>query len=304
MGESIPLTGSSGKPPRTELQIRVASGEPARSIIEELYRRLQIRLLTYVRKWIKNSHDAEDVVQRVFEKMLINFEAMIACEPVEAWIFTVARREAIDQLRKSGREVPAESEILGEEWLAPGSDEEATQHIDTAEQVLAHLRALAERGSISRADLHDYWQHVVMEVTQRELARDRGVTQPRVSQREKATSIKVRISLYLGQVLGTIRTPYRVAAISEHLDIFDLDPGPLKDSDRELLRRAGSAVTRGPDDVVALRREDAKAALEATTLEELHDAESVYAAAIGNPTPNCIARPCERHVSGMGGETR
>ncbi len=273
MGESIPLAGSSEEPPRTELQKRVDSGEPARSIISELYRAQQIRLLAYVRKWIKNSYDAEDVVQRVFEKMLINFEVMIAREPVEAWIFTVARNEAFDHLRRSGREVPAELEILAEEWQAPGSDQEAAQHIDTAGRVRAHLRALAGRGSISRADLHDYWQHVVMEMTQRELGTDRGVTQSRVAQKEKATSIKVRVSLYLCHVLGAVRLPYRIAAISEHLDIFDLDPGPLNDSDRELLRRAGSAVTRGMDDVVVLRREDAKAAIEPATLGELHDAE-------------------------------
>jgi DNA-directed RNA polymerase specialized sigma24 family protein len=252
----------------------------------------------------------------VFLKMQLHFDDMIRRKSVDGWIFKVAYHERANFYRKA-KESTVDPEIIGQDWSERSADEtagphEVAEHIETGEQVRAHLVVLAERGSISKADLADYWAQVVMEVTQTEVACTRGVGQPRISQRKTAVSKELRISFYLCYVLGTVRPPYRAVVIREHLDIFDLDPGPLKDVDRELLRRAGSAVSRDPDGEVVLPYEDAKAAIEnprtgpAATLEELHDAESVYAVAIGNPAPRCIARPCSGHKNsvGVGGGTR
>jgi DNA-directed RNA polymerase specialized sigma24 family protein len=314
--ESMPLAGYSEEPLRTELQKRVDNGESPRAILEELYRRLQGRLFVFLRKSMRNTADVEDVVAEVFLKMQRHFEDMIRRESVDGWILKVAYHERANFYRKA-KEWPVDPEIVGQDWAERNADQMAESHevaaqTDTGERVRAHLVVLTERGSISRADLADFWDQVVMEVPQSEVASRRGVGQPRISQRKTAVSREVRISFYLCYVLGTVRPPYRAAVIHEHLDIFDLDPGPLKDADRKLLRRAGSAVSAGPDREVVLRREDAKAAIEdprtgpAANLEELHDAESVYAVAIGNPAPHCIARPCSCHkASGaMGGETR
>jgi DNA-directed RNA polymerase specialized sigma24 family protein len=317
MDESTPLAGYSGERPRTELQKRVDNGESPRSILEELYRRLQGRLFARVRKSMRNAADAEDVVANVFLKMQQHFDAMITREPVDGWIFKVAYNEIANFYRAQPKELVVDPEIAGQDWFERIEDETAPPHevaeqIDTGERTLAHLVVLTERGSISRTDLADYWAQVVMGVAQKDLARKRGVGQPRISQRKTAVSKELCISFYLCYVLGTVRPPYRAAAIREHLDIFDLDPGPLKDADRKLLRRAGSAVSAGPDGEIELRCEDAKAAIQdprtgpVASLEELHDAESVYAVAIGNPAPRCIARPCSRHkASGAtGGEAR
>jgi RNA polymerase sigma factor (sigma-70 family) len=315
--ESIPLAGHSSEPPRTELQKRVDNGESRHAILEELYRRLQGKLSAFIRKSMRNTADAEDVVAEVFLKMHQHFDDMIKREPVDGWIFTVAYHEGITHYRKTSKVSLVDPEIAGEDWAERSADEaagppEVAEQIDTGDRVRAHLVVLAERRSISRADLADYWDQGVMGVTQTEIAARRGVTQPAINHRKKAVSGEVRISFYLCYVLGTVRPPYRVAMIRVHLDIFDLDPGPLKDADRKLLRRAGSAVSSGPDGEVVLRREHAKAAIEdprtgpVATFEELHDAESVYAVAIGNPTPQCIASPCSRHKTSraMGGETR
>lgn len=317
MDESIPLAGYSGEPPRTELQKRVDNGESPHAILEELYRRLQGKLFASVRKSVRNTADVEDVVAEVFLKMHQHFDDMIKREPVDGWIFRVAKHERVNCYRKAPKESLVDPEIAGPDWAERSADEmaeppEVAEQMDTGDRVRAHLVVLSERGSISGANLADYWDQVVMEVTQTQIADRQGVTQPLIAQRKGAVSREVRISFYLCYVLGTVRPPHRVAVIREHLDIFDLDPGPLKDADRKLLRRAGSAVSSGPDREVVLRREDAKAAIEnpktgpGASLEELHDAESVYAVAIGNPAPRCIAMPCSRHkTSGaMGGETR
>ena len=249
MDESILLAGSSGEPPRTELQQRVDNGESPRVILEELYRRLRGKLFGYVRKSMRNTADAEDVVTDVFVKMERHFDDMIARESVDGWIFTVAYHERANFYRRA-KEVPVAPEIVGEDWSDRSGDgtagpEERAEQADAGEQLRAHLLALAGRGSISRADLGDVWDQVVMKVKQKDLASEQGVTQSRIAQRKGDLSREVRISFYLCHVLGTVRPPYPVAAIREHLDILDLDPGPLKDADRKLLRRAGSAVSRG-----------------------------------------------------------
>jgi hypothetical protein len=130
--------------------------------------------------------------------------------------------------------------------------------------------------------------------------------------RKSALQRELRTSLYLCHVLGRVEPPYAEAKIRGHLDIFELEPGPLKDADRQLLRRAGSAVSRGPDGQVVLLRQDAQAAIEdpktgpVSTLDELHTAETIYATAIGNPAPHCIAAPCALHAvtGGTEGGTR
>ena len=311
VGESMPSAGIPGDPPRTVLQIRLDNGETPRAIQDELYREFQGRLLAFARKRMNNAADAEDVVDDVFAKMLKHFDDMIKREPVDGWIFLVARREIASFYRKP-KDGLVDPEIIYGDWSERIADDaaepyETAEKFDAGQQARAHLVVLTERGWISRADLQDFFDHVVMEVKQRELAEKRGVGQPRIAQRKAAVAATVRISYYLCYLLGTVRPPYREKAISEHLEIFDLNPGPLKDADRKLLRSAGSAVTAGPDgEVVVLRREDAQAAIKPADLSELHDAESVYAGALGNPTPHCIARPCSRHKPSAtaGGETR
>jgi RNA polymerase sigma factor (sigma-70 family) len=314
--ESIPPAGSSEEPPRTELQQRLDNGESPREILEDLYRRFHGKLLAFVRTLMRNAADAEDVVSEVFLKMQRRFDDVKTVKSLDGWIITVARRQCYDFYRRA-KETPVDPEIVGENWsdrsgdgqVGPG---ERAEQADAGEQLRAHVLALAERGSIGRADLGDVWNQVVMKVRQQDLADERGVTQSRIAQRKGDLLREVRISFYLCHVLGTVRPPYPAAAIHVHLDIFDLDPGPLKDADRKLLRRAGDVVVRGPGGEVVLRREDAKAAMEnpkpgpVASLAELHDAESVYAVAIGNPAPRCIASPCTQHQAsaGMGGEAR
>ena len=90
----------SGSP--TELQRRVAEGVAPRTILEELWQTM-LRLYGYGCKRLGDTSQADDFVQKVFLKMQVNFARMIAREPVEAWIFTVARNEIVDWYRSGPR---------------------------------------------------------------------------------------------------------------------------------------------------------------------------------------------------------
>src|ERR1700721_3137744 len=147
-----------------------------------------------------------------------------------------------------------------------------------------------------------YWQGIVEEVPQRTLAKEFGVTQGRISQLKSEVGQKVRVALYLSEILGLVRAPQREAEIRSHLELLDL-AAALTAADRALLRRAGGAVRRDPLGQPYLLPKDAEQAIAArpggrsASLRDLPGAESRYAAAIPNPTPHCIESPCAVHTA-------
>src|SRR5579863_5090441 len=183
---ALPDDNRPGGPP-TELQRRVAEGAEPRTILEELWQTMQARLYGYGCKRLPDTSQAEDFVQKVFLKMQVNFARMIAREPVEAWIFTVARNEIVDSYRERAKsDVPAEAALLDrdsaeESWRIP-FEEQIETRIGDIRPLYAYLRAILARGWLRDDDLRAYWQGIVEEVPQRALARQLGVTQGRISQ--------------------------------------------------------------------------------------------------------------------------
>jgi RNA polymerase sigma-70 factor (ECF subfamily) len=89
---------------------RVQAGEEG--AFAELYMTYFDRVYGYVRMVLRDVHEAEDLTQQVFLQL---FEALPAYEPrrpFAAWLFTIVRNRAIDQLRKRNRlDVTAPEEI-------------------------------------------------------------------------------------------------------------------------------------------------------------------------------------------------
>jgi RNA polymerase sigma factor (sigma-70 family) len=294
----------------TELQRRVAEGAEPRTILEELWQTMQARLYGYGCKRLGDTSQADDFVQKVFLKMQVNFARMIAREPVEAWIFTVARNEIVDWYRERAKsDVPAEAELLDrdsaeESWRIP-FEEQIETRIGEIKPLYAYLRAILARGWLRDDDLRAYWQGIVEEVPQRTLAERFGVSQGRISQLKSEVGQKVRIALYLSEILGLVKAPQREAEIRSHLELLDL-AAALTGADRALLRHAGGAARRDPLGQPYLLPKDAERAIQArsggrsASLRDLHGAESKYAAAIPNRTPHCIESPCAVHTASRG----
>jgi RNA polymerase sigma factor (sigma-70 family) len=307
MDKSFPEGDFPGESPSTELQRRVAEGEEPRMILEELWHKIQARLYGYGCKRLGDTGQADDFVQKVFLKMQLNFARMIAREPVEAWIFTVARNEIVDWYRDRAKsDVPAEAELLDrdsaqEPWAIP-FEEQIETRIGAIRPLYSYLRAIIALGWLRDNDLRAYWQGIVEEVPQRELAGQFGLSQGRISQLKSEVGQKVRIAVYLSEILGLVRAPHREAEIRSHLELLDLAVA-LAAVDRTLLRNAGAAVRRDPLDQPYLLPKDAEQAIQArpagrsASLHDLHGAESRYAAAIPNPTPRCIESPCAVHTA-------
>ena len=298
------------KPSRTELQERIDQGEQPRTILEELYREMQVPLYSLAYGSLRDVGRAEDFVQTVFLKMHLSFESMIAREPVRAWIIRVAKNALVDEYRhdltSGGGELPADFEVLEHNLVGRSWTNRFEEQVDTwvglVEPMLAYLKAIVAKGWLRSADLEAYWRGVGEGVTQRELAAEYHITQGRISQLKSQVKLHVCAALYYCEILGIVRFPHRETEIRAHLDLVEL-AASLTAQDRALLRDAGGAVRLDRLDLPVLLPEDASAAIQdpksgrEVTLHELHEAESKYAAAIPNPTPHCIQSPCPIHAA-------
>jgi RNA polymerase sigma-70 factor (ECF subfamily) len=84
------------------LVTRIQSGESAG--YADLYMRYFERVYSYFRVLLRDTHEAEDLTQQVFVRVL---EALPRYErrrqPFRAWLFTIARNLAVDHLKRSNR---------------------------------------------------------------------------------------------------------------------------------------------------------------------------------------------------------
>ncbi|MDX6652464.1 MAG: hypothetical protein QOJ38_1245 [Solirubrobacterales bacterium] len=88
-----------------------------------LYRRYFDRIFSYLRLLVNDSHQAEDLTQDVFIKLMEKIpDYRRRSEPFRAWLFTVARNQAIDRLRRSNR-LELDENGAGERAQAARSDE-------------------------------------------------------------------------------------------------------------------------------------------------------------------------------------
>ena len=145
---------------------RAQAGDEA--AIRYLYVRFKDNVYGYVLSVVKDSHEAEDVTQQVFLKLMVVIHKYQPREvPFTAWLLRVARNVALDHLRQR-RLVPCE-EVYGPADVADDAGEDRRRGLEQAlgclpeEQrnvvMLRHLVGLspgeiAERLGRSEASIH------------------------------------------------------------------------------------------------------------------------------------------------------
>lgn len=63
-------------------------------------RRERGRLLAFIRGWVADTADAEDILQDTFHELLLAYRMMRPIEQVGAWLMRVARNRIIDRFRR------------------------------------------------------------------------------------------------------------------------------------------------------------------------------------------------------------
>jgi len=72
--------------------------------ISEAFARERGRLRNFIRNWVPNEADAEDLLQDVFSELVEAERMMEPLQQVGAWLFRVARNRIIDRFRRRASE--------------------------------------------------------------------------------------------------------------------------------------------------------------------------------------------------------
>ncbi|HEV3181303.1 MAG TPA: sigma-70 family RNA polymerase sigma factor [Steroidobacteraceae bacterium] len=70
--------------------------------ISATVRRERRRLLAYIRRWIADAAEAEDILQESFYELVAAYRMMQPVEQAGAWLARVARNRIIDRFRRQG----------------------------------------------------------------------------------------------------------------------------------------------------------------------------------------------------------
>jgi RNA polymerase sigma factor (sigma-70 family) len=103
------------EPALDEIGLRLNQGEP--EALEECYRTLGPLVISYLSRYVPHA-DIEDVMQRVFYEVWRVHERYDPNQSLRGWVLGIARKRAIDQLRKrKDVVVPLDSmrEIVGDD---------------------------------------------------------------------------------------------------------------------------------------------------------------------------------------------
>jgi RNA polymerase sigma-70 factor (ECF subfamily) len=135
--------------PDRELMARIAGGD--QESLSELMRRHHQRLFRIALGYVRDAHDAQEVVQETFVKAYRNAARWDGSSEVAPWLTRIAINESIDRYRRARRRremeepMPADG-VQARQWTADGpSPERRALGRELQERLDAALSALPER---------------------------------------------------------------------------------------------------------------------------------------------------------------
>lgn len=138
-----------------ELIDQAKSGDP--EAFRRLFEQYQQPVFNFIARMIGHHHDAEDILQEVFVKVYWNLAALRDAQSFQAWLFSAAKNEAINYLRKYRRRRHDSLEKYNEDKMQlPVVSDDSRQTNPEHETVDAELQeavrqALKEVPEVNRA---------------------------------------------------------------------------------------------------------------------------------------------------------
>jgi RNA polymerase sigma-70 factor (ECF subfamily) len=124
-----PENGAAAAGPDVRALVEQAKGG-SREALEELYLLHFDRIYSYLQLTVANSHDAEDLTNQTFVKMLESIDRFEWRKvPFSAWLFRIAHNLAIDHFRSRKRWQPEEEPPEPAEPEGRSAEEEALHSI-------------------------------------------------------------------------------------------------------------------------------------------------------------------------------
>jgi RNA polymerase sigma-70 factor (ECF subfamily) len=122
MGESLERQAS---PPHLRSVVRRAQAGD-RAALEELYLAHFDRIYSYLQLSVGNRHDAEDLTNQTFIRMLERIDRFVWRQvPFSAWLFRIAHNLAMDHFRAGRRWQPESEPPESAESVEPSAEEAA-----------------------------------------------------------------------------------------------------------------------------------------------------------------------------------
>ena len=138
--EGVPRRGSTAYVRR--LVERGKRGD--RRALEELYLIHFDRIYSYLQLSVGNRHDAEDLTNQTFIKMLESIDRFVWRQaPFSAWLFRIAHNLAMDHFRAGRRWQPEEEPLDGSTAIEPSAEDEALHSLDR-ESMLGMIESLSQ----------------------------------------------------------------------------------------------------------------------------------------------------------------
>ncbi len=126
----------------SDLRIRDALMRGDSAALDWIWDAYASRLLAFAIALLRSRHDAEETLQNVFVKIARNRDRLAAARSLKAYLFTMARNEAMTLARqRNRREIPVDPAGFG---LIP-ADPAHPPAPEEAEAAARHLAALPEK---------------------------------------------------------------------------------------------------------------------------------------------------------------
>ena len=145
--------------------------------ISATVRRERGRLLAYIRRWIADAAEAEDIVQESLYELVLAYRMMQPVEQAGAWLARVARNRIIDRFRRgkrqplaAARDLEADDSVL--QYLLPAAAADPEYGV-MRELLLARLEAAL--AALPREQREVFVAHELEGASFRELAARSGV---------------------------------------------------------------------------------------------------------------------------------
>jgi RNA polymerase sigma-70 factor (ECF subfamily) len=126
------------EPLEDELQAALAGNDPA--AVEWIWNRYASDLLAFLRAVLCSGHDAEDVLQMVFLRIVRKRHKLAKARDLDAYVYRIARNAAVDLLGRRKKEQIART--TSEPWLIrrdTGSQSTSCELVEKLQTALARL---------------------------------------------------------------------------------------------------------------------------------------------------------------------
>ena len=125
----------------------------------ELWTQLHERLLSFIRRRVRNQSDAEDILQEVFARVHANIGSLVNRQRVQSWVYQITRHAIVDYYRT--KEQVAEVDLAPE--VVEDDDSGAEQELARCIQPLLTALPRESREAVALTELEGLTQRAAAE---------------------------------------------------------------------------------------------------------------------------------------------